>query len=227
MSFLDEVDSLRSKLGFSRINPIALIGIAFISIALVIVACLSAWGLFSSPGLIVDRSEASSNYSDSVDEANDVPAQLIYVHVVGAVEEPGMVELQYGSRVSDAVNAAGGFSSDADQLSVNLARQVSDGEQIAVGSTQASGNDSVPNDSSSGSSPTGAMASGAASSGKVNINTASAEQLTVLKGVGESTAQKIIDYRQQNGSFKSIEDIKNVSGIGEKRYAAIKDSITV
>ncbi len=224
MSFLDEVDSLRSKLGFSRINPLALIGIAFVSIAVVVAICLSAWGLFSSPGVVVDRSQSSSEQTESGGGAEVAAPDLIYVHVVGAVEAPGMVELQSGSRVSDAVNAAGGFASDADQLSVNLARQVSDGEQIVVGSTQTSAVDSASGESPSGS---GADAGSTVVSGKVNINTATADQLTTLKGIGESTAQKIIDYRQQNGSFKSIEDIKNVSGIGDKKYAAIKDSITV
>ncbi len=227
MSFLDEVDSLRSKLGFSRINPLALIGLAFVSITVVVAICLSAWGLFSSPGVVVDRSQSSSEQTESGEGAEVAAPQLIYVHVVGAVEAPGMVELQSGSRVSDAVNAAGGFSSDADQLSVNLARQVSDGEQIVVGSAQTNAADSASGESPSGSSSSGADAGSTVASGKVNINTATADQLTTLKGIGESTAQKIIDYRQQNGSFKSIEDIKNVSGIGDKKYAAIKDSITV
>ncbi len=227
MSFLDEVDSLRSKLGFSRINPVALIGIAFIAIALVVVACLSAWGLFSSPGVVVDRSDSSAGQAQEGEAAEQAAPQLIYVHVVGAVQAPGMVQLQAGARVSDAVDAAGGFASDADQLSVNLARQVTDGEQIVVGSTQASASGSASGESASGSSGSAADTGGTASTGKVNINTATVEQLTTLKGVGESTAQKIIDYRQQNGSFKTIEDIKNVSGIGDKKYAAIKDSITV
>ncbi len=227
MSFLDEVDSLRSKLGFSRINPVALIGIAFIAIALVVVACLSAWGLFSSPGVVVDRSDSSAGQAQEGEAAEQAAPQLIYVHVVGAVQAPGMVQLQAGARVSDAVDAAGGFASDADQLSVNLARQVTDGEQIVVGSTQASASGSASGESASGSSGSAADTGGTASTGKVNINTATVEQLTTLKGVGESTAQKIINYRQQNGSFKTIEDIKNVSGIGDKKYAAIKDSITV
>ncbi len=227
MSFMDEVDSLRSKAGFSRVNPIALVGIAFVSVAVIVLICLSAWGFFASPSLVVDRDDVSTPVVDEGEAASSQNAsQHIFVHVVGAVQAPGMVELQSGSRVSDAVDAAGGFSPDADQLSVNLARQVSDGEQIVVGSAQAPSSDSGAAKEASSSEVSGDGDS-SVSTVKVNINTASVEQLTTLKGVGEATAQKIIEYRQQNGSFKKIEEIKNVSGIGDKRYAAIKDSITV
>ncbi len=227
MSFLDEVDSLRTKLGVSRVNPVALIGIAFVAIAVVVVAGLFSWGYFTSPGLVIEKGESSSSYDDAGQVSEQSAVATVFVHVAGAVQAPGMVELPSGSRVSDAVNAAGGFSSDADQLSVNLARQVTDGEQIVVGSVQSSSGNAASPEEGSGSSAASDSAGTAAQSGKVNINTATAEQLTALKGVGDATAQKIVEYRQQNGSFKTIEDIKNVSGIGDKRYAAIKDSITV
>lgn len=227
MSFLDEVDSLQSKLGFSRINPVALVGIAFVSIAVIVLICLSAWGFFATPSLEVQRADGSSS-SGGVESSTEEPAvKHIFVHVVGSVQTPGMVELEAGSRVSDAVQAAGGFTSEADQLSVNLARQVEDGEQVIVDSIQDSASNSNSGQSSSPSSEQSGESGVSATSGKVNINTATVEQLTTLKGVGEATAQKIIDYRQQNGSFKTIEDLKNVSGIGDKRYAALKDSITV
>lgn len=226
MSFLDEVDSLRSKLGFSRVNPAALVGIAFVSIAVIVLICLSAWGFFASPGVVVQRTDDSTSTTEAESGTEETAVKHIFVHVVGSVQAPGMVELEAGQRVSDAVQAAGGFTSEADQLSVNLARQVEDGEQIVVGSVQESTGSSSSGQSSSSSEQSSETGTSAAS-GKVNINTATVEQLTTLKGVGEATAQKIIDYRQQNGSFKKIEDLKNVSGIGDKRYAALKDSITV
>lgn len=227
MSFLDEVDSLRSKLGISRVNPVALVGIAFVSIAVIVLICLSAWGFFASPGVVVQRTDDSSSTTEAESGTDETAVKHIFVHVVGSVQAPGMVELEAGQRVSDAVQAAGGFSPEADQLSVNLARQVEDGEQIVVGSVQEGTAGSGSAQSSSSSSEQGSESGTSAASGKVNINTATVEQLTTLKGVGEATAQKIIDYRQQNGSFKKIEDLKNVSGIGDKRYAALKDSITV
>ncbi len=227
MSFFDEVDSLRSKLGISRVNPVALVGIAFVSIAVIVLICLSAWGFFASPGVVVQRTDDSSSTTEAESGTDEAAVKHIFVHVVGSVQAPGMVELEAGQRVSDAVQAAGGFTTEADQLSVNLARQVEDGEQIVVGNVQEGTASSGSAQSSSSSFEQGGESGTSAASGKVNINTATVEQLTTLKGVGEATAQKIIDYRQQNGSFKKIEDLKNVSGIGDKRYAALKDSITV
>lgn len=115
---------------------------------------------------------------------------------------------------------------NADQLSINLARQVTDGEQIVV---QAYIEAEPGNSESTGASNSGLPSSSNTEvlSSKVNINTASASELTTLDGIGESTAAKIIAYRQANGSFASIEDIKKVSGIGDRKYEAIKDRITV
>lgn len=115
---------------------------------------------------------------------------------------------------------------NADQLSINLARQVTDGEQIVV---QAYIEAEPGNSESTGASDSGLPSSSNTEvlSSKVNINTASASELTTLDGIGESTAAKIIAYRQANGSFVSIEDIKKVSGIGDRKYEAIKDRITV
>jgi competence protein ComEA len=226
MSFLEEVDSIESKLGFRRVNPIALIGIGLVALLAVGAIVWCAWGAFTAPGVVL--SKGSTDQSQQTETAEQEQAQTkVFVHVVGAVSQPGMVELVQGARIQDAVTAAGGFTEDADQLSVNLARVVTDGEQIVIGSLNA---DSAASNASAGSSSSGSTANGSSnvsSNGKVNINTATSEQLCTLSGVGESTAAKIIAYRQQNGSFSSIEDLKNVSGIGDKKFAAIKDSITV
>lgn len=159
-------------------------------------------------------------------ESENSSSQLIYVHVAGEVQNPGMYELKSDSRVSDAIDAAGGLTESADQLSVNLARQVTDGEQIVVRAYSEPESGTGESIDSSDSGVSSSPATGVFTD-KVNINTASASELITLDGVGESTAAKIIAYRQANGSFASIEDIKKVSGIGDKKYEAIKDRITV
>ena len=122
------------------------------------------------------------------------------------------------------MNAAGGFTDNANDSSVNLARVLSDGEQVSVASKNSSTINTKDVDSSvSEISPN----SSNSTPNKININTASTEELMTLDGIGEATAEKIITYRQEQGSFKSIDEIKEVSGIGDKKYEAIKDFITV
>lgn len=222
MTFLDDVDSLKAKVGIGSTSPLVLLGLCAVIIAVVLSIGYMAWGSFTSSGIVLEH----SGEAPQTQESENSSSQLIYVHIAGEVQNPGMYELKSGSRVSDAIDAAGGLTESADQLSVNLARQVTDGEQIVVRaySEPESGTGESIDSSDSGvssSSATGVFTD------KVNINTASASELITLDGVGESTAAKIIAYRQANGSFASIEDIKKVSGIGDKKYEAIKDRITV
>jgi competence protein ComEA len=145
----------------------------------------------------------------------------IVVDVEGAVRSPGVYTLAAGSRVIDAVRAAGGATSSADIASVNLARPVADGERIyiprrgEVAPAQAAGD---PGASGAGSSSAG---------GKVNINTASEKELEDLPGIGEVIAQRIVDYRTQHGPFHDIKDLLKVEGIGQKKFDSIKDHVTV
>lgn len=148
------------------------------------------------------------------DEQNPSTSQ-IQVHVAGEVNKPGVYKLDVDSRIIDAINAAGGFTNNADQSSLNLAKNAEDGEQILIKSTINTTTDQNSDNA------------GAQNNGKVNINTADLTQLQSLSGVGPATAQKIIDYRNANGKFKSIEEIKNVSGIGEKTYAKFSNMICV
>jgi len=143
----------------------------------------------------------------------------IVIQVTGAVPRPGVYALAQGSRVQDAISAAGGFLIDADKTGINLARALEDGEQLDIPSSD--GSSPVIEDT-----PTALVLSGAEAD-LININTASSTELDTLPGIGPTTAQKIIDYRTQNGPFVSIEDIINVSGIGPGTYEKLKDKITV
>ena len=144
----------------------------------------------------------------------------IVVHVTGAVPRPGVYALAQGSRVQDAISAAGGFLADAEKTGINLARALEDGEQLDIpymqGASPVIGTE-IPLTTESSSSSTEL----------ININTASEAELVSLPGIGLTTARKIIAYREQNGPFVNTEDIINVSGVGSGTYERIKDLITV
>jgi competence protein ComEA len=151
----------------------------------------------------------------------------IAVHVIGAVPRPGLYEFSEGARVQDAIDAAGGLLSSANPNALNLAALLADGQQLDIPYSDGQ----APADPSTNSFelPPTDVASGGGSSDEelVNINTASLEELDSLPGIGPTTAQKIIDYREANGPFPVIEDIQNVSGIGPATFENIKDLITV
>ena len=150
------------------------------------------------------------------------------VYVCGAVRTPGVVRLPAGARVTDALELAGGPTAKAELAAVNLAAQVTDGQQILVPERGASVASAPSSSGSSSSGAPGVAASGGSAPGAlVNLNTASLEELDSLDGVGPSTAQKIIDYRTENGGFKTVDEIKEVPGIGDAKFAAMQDSITV
>jgi competence protein ComEA len=145
----------------------------------------------------------------------------VAVHVAGRVRHPGVVELPAGSRVMDAITAAGGVTAGADLDAVNLARKLVDGEQIRVA---ARGEHLPPAAAASGQ---GLPGQGAADPGApVDLNTASAEQLDALPGVGQVTVARIIAYRQAH-PFRTVEELRQVDGIGERRFAQLKDLVTV
>ena len=152
--------------------------------------------------------------------ASPSAAADVVVYVCGAVKSPGVVRLPADARVADALALAGGPGARAELDGVNLAAKVVDGQQIMVPERGAA---SVAASGSAASAGGAVTVPGA----PVNINTASLEELDALDGVGPATAQKIIDYRTASGPFKTVDDIKNVSGIGDAKFAAMKDSITV
>lgn len=200
----------------NRLVPSAPAKIGAVALVVLVVAGVG-WAAFSSmraPAFEVHADEAVAP-SLSEPEAVEVKAQ-VYVYVTGAVANPGVYSLDEGLRVCDAVEAAGGLTEDADASTVNLARVLSDGEHIAL-PTKAEVETALAQGS----------AGGAAASSLVNINTADASALETLSGVGSATAQAIISDREQNGPFSTIEDLMRVDGIGEKKFAKLKDSICV
>lgn len=148
------------------------------------------------------------------------------VHVTGAVLTPGIVELPAGSRVDDAVAAAGGARDDADLSAVNLARILTDGEQIHLpvpGEVPRAVADGQQTSADTGAGST-AQAPG---SGAVNINTADASELESLPGVGPAIAQRIIEHRERNGPFASVDDLQDVPGIGPATLEKLRDKAAV
>ena len=145
----------------------------------------------------------------SAQEESSISEERIYVHVCGCVRTPGLYALKQGQRIDAAIQAAGGFTKDAQESSVNLAELLVDGTQIEVAAK------SVDEDASAKDS----------TDGKVNLNTADQTQLMTLSGIGESRAKAILSYREEHGSFSSIEDLKNVDGIGDGIYQKIKNEI--
>jgi competence protein ComEA len=160
----------------------------------------------------VNRPEPpTGEFSVSADEtANEVLQQYLYVHVVGEVQSPGMYQLPIGARLVDAVFAAGGLTEEADNASVNLARELTDGEQIIVFSI-----------SQDGESP------GTTSSGLISLNRAGDKELEELPGIGPALAGRIIAWREANGGFKSVQDLLKVSGIGESLLSGVIDLVTL
>lgn len=145
----------------------------------------------------------------------------LFVDVKGAVNKPGVYELKRGSRIAEAVNQAGGFRPDADSNQVNLAKQVNDQQMIYVPMK----GEQVPQEGSSASAAAGQQAG--SDSKVVNLNTATKEQLTTVTGIGDKKADLILAYRQQHGQFSRVEDLKNITGFGDKTIAKIKDQLSV
>jgi competence protein ComEA len=143
--------------------------------------------------------------------AKPAAAKLLVVDVAGAVRRPGLYRLRSGSRIDDAIAAAGGSTAKAQLDSVNLAAPVADGEQVVV-----------PGRGAAGAAAPGAPAAGSSPSAPLDLNSATLEQLEGLPGIGPVTAQKILDYRQAHGAFHSIAELQGVPGIGPAHMAQLK-----
>lgn len=159
-------------------------------------------------------SEAAVETESALPPAASVGSELsLVIHIVGEVREPGVYLLPIGSRVHDAVAISGGFTPEAEPASLNLARVLSDGEQLWVLSLE----------EFEEAAPLG----GAVSGGLLNLNRADAQAFEELPGIGPTLAARIVDYRNANGPFVRVSDLMRVSGIGEKLFAGLKDLVTV
>jgi competence protein ComEA len=141
----------------------------------------------------------------------------ILVHVAGAVRDPGVYRLRAGARVDDAVGRAGGATSRADLTQVNLAAEIEDGRQVLVPERV----------TAAAAAPPGSAAAPATPAVPLNLNTATLEQLDELDGIGPATAQQILDFREAQGGFGSVEELAQVPGIGEKRLASLREQVRV
>lgn len=188
--------------------------------AVVVMLAAGGWAWHSRP-----RTElvapapltAGSGVAEPAASATSAGGSDVVVAVAGRVRRPGLVRLPAGARVADALAAAGGVLPGTDPALLNLARRVTDGELIVVGVTPPPG---APG-------PPGGAAPGAGPAAKVNLNTATAAQLDALPGVGPVLAQRIIDYRERHGGFRSVSDLRQVDGIGDARYEQLKDLVSV
>ncbi len=186
---------------------------------------------------LLDNSLEESS-KEETKELESIPEEKYYVDIKGYVKKPGVYEVSKTSIVNDCLKLAGGLLKNADTTTINLSKPVSAAMVIYVPkkneviksttdkttttTTEIPNNAAIP-DNSNTSNDT----SSATLNLKINLNTASKEELTKLSGIGEAKAQDIIDYRNTNGSFKTIEEIKNISGIGDALFAKIKDNITI
>lgn len=186
-------------------------------VVLVLAAAAVTVGIGMIRSLAAPVAVVTPAVTPTVEAHSDTGTAAVYVHVHGAVVSPGLYRLEADARVIDAVAAAGGFSDTADPAGVNLARTVTDGEQLFVPEPG-----QAPPESAGGGS-----SGGAGADGLVDLNTADAAALDTLPRVGPALAESIIAWREENGRFTSVEDLLAVSGIGEKMLEALRDRVRV
>jgi len=209
------MERLRERL--AELERRELIGL-FVIGAVVVVACL-LWYWRSLPKPVRIEASATGNAlshtSSSI--ASPTPGPELVVDVTGWIRHPGVYRFHQGDRVIDAIQAAGGAKPGANLTAINEAALLQDAQQILVTKRGAAG----------GSGGGGTGGGPGSPGGKINLNTATLDQLETLPGIGEVIGQRIIDYREQHGPFHSVDDLLNVSGIGPSHLADVKDLVTV
>ncbi len=210
-------------------NKIIIIVLVFIIIAFI---CI----YFFTRNNMNDEYNEIDDYEviENITEEEPVDTQEILVHVTGAVKREGIVRLKEGARIADAIEAAGGVTEKTNIGQVNLAYEVEDGQKIYIPSIDDKKEEGVEKiiekeyvTSEPGDEVVLEEESNNNENGKININKADLIELQEIPGVGEATAQKIISYREENGKFKNIEDIKNVKGIGDSKFEDMKENICI
>lgn len=196
--------------GAPRRRVVALVLVGGLVVAVLVAVAVTV----SGPGPAQEAAPALPAAAASV-TSSAAAGEPIVVSVVGRVVEPGLVTLEAGARVADALRAAGGPVPGADLGALNLARRLTDGEQLYVG---------VP--PPAGAEPAGATdADQSGAGGQVDLNTASLAELDTLPGVGPVTAERIVDWRERNGRFTTVDQLREIDGIGPARFASLKDLV--
>ncbi len=184
-------------------------------------------------GYYILKKTDSTNYieletisEDSIVEDNKVEIidEEIIIHITGEVENEGIIKIKKDARIADVIDEAGGVTNEADLSKINLAYSVKDGQKIYIPNVNDKENEEEYITQEAGDE---VIVEGEVKTSKVNINTAKQTELETLSGIGPSIALKIINYREENGEFKTIEDIKNVPGIGDAKFENIKENICV
>lgn len=204
----------------------------------VIIGIFIIYKVYFSENIEYEEFEQTENVIIPYEEEENISSEdkkenldkTIFVHIAGAISDEGLIEIKENSRIADAIELAGGVRDDADLSNVNLAFVLEDGMKITIPSK----NDEFINQDEYITTENGEniitgsnTESKGSEKGLININIATQSELETLPGIGTSTATKIINYRDENGKFKTVEDIKNVKGIGEAKYENIKSLITV
>ena len=178
--------------------------------------------------MINGQSSRRSNVAELAQEtvtSSEAESEFLTVDVKGAVKNPGIYQLKKTSRINDAIQKAGGLTTDADSKSINLAQKLTDEAVVYVATV---GENAVSVASGTGQSSTLGTSEVASQKGnKVNLNTANLSELQTVSGIGQKRAQDILDYREANGKFNSVDDLKNVSGVGAKTLEKLKEYVTV
>lgn len=203
-------DLFRGKSPHNRIRVKLAVGTATIAgLAIVIITIIAS--SLSSVGRTVEIPQDLTASPMMVSEQDSTVLGTVLIHVIGEVNNPGIYELNSGSRVIDAVMSAGGLLSTAAECGVNLAREVKDGEQLSIPSKD-------QNCTVNGLSDQG---------GTLSLNSATAEQFDSLPGIGPTLAERIVQWRNSNSGFASVDQLNEVSGIGDKLFAGIRDLVTL
>ena len=193
------------------------------STVVIIILIIIIYNFFSS------KKNEEINYSNiiiSEDESkteNKIEEEIIKVYVTGEVKSPGVIELEGDSRIEDAITLAGGITEKANLSEVNLAYSLEDGQKLYIPSID----DKEEVEYLTTENGENILETNKEGNGKININTASLEKLETLPGVGEALGKRIIEYWEENGKFEKIEDLKNVSGIGDKKFESLEEYIVV
>lgn len=213
----------------ARARPRVRVGVGaavvLLLLALVTAVLVSAFATPPTAQVLAPADPTDPTAVTAAPSAPPTPA-TIFVHVLGAVRRSGLYELHAGARVMDAVAAAGGLTEAADPAGINLARPVGDGEQLYVPEVGETPRPAAPAAGAASGPGTGGN-TGSVPSAPVNLNTATAADLETLPRIGPAMAQRILDYRAANGPFASVDDLRNISGIGDKTIQALTGKVTV